>query len=322
MSKLTVEEFENYRNLGRALKISNQVFDVIVTLDVGPRVMHFSKSGGGNILEDEVEISEPLPDGNIWKLYGGHRVWHSPEAFPRSYMSDSLPLEKYELLENRILMLKKEEPWVQVQKAIKVELLSDRVKVVNCLTNKGAWPIEIAVWALTVGSRGGREVCPVVQKNTGLLPNTFYVLWPYSRLNDKRVYWGEKYIIVDNNPQDYTAFKFGYPNEYGWVAFFNRNLCFIKKYTHYPNAKYPDFGCSWETYTSFWGTELESLSPLKVVDPGETVEHVEEWFLFEDVEFPTRDEEVIEKILTPLAIEAGIELPKVVNKGWNPQAEK
>lgn len=168
-------------------------------------------------------ISEDLPDGTTWKIYGGHRVWHSPEAFPRSYLSDNDPLEKYELLEDGICMYQKEEPWTQIKKIIEVRLFEDRVIVRNRLVNNTAWPTEMAVWSLTIGSKGGREICPLVQKNTGLLPNTHYVIWPYSRLNDERIYWGQKYAVVDNDPENQTAFKFGYPNEYGWVAYFNKD---------------------------------------------------------------------------------------------------
>jgi hypothetical protein len=318
MANVEFKNINNFKGLGKAMRLFNNEFELIVTLDIGPRIMHFSKPGGANILEDDVSVSETLPDGSVWNIYGGHRVWHSPEAFPRSYMTDGLPLEKYELLDNGICMYQKEEPWVQIQKIIEVHILSDRVKVMNRLVNNGAWDIEMAVWSLTVGSQKGREVCPVVQRNTGLLPNTLYVNWPYSRLNDKRVYWGQKYIVVDNDPENQTAFKFGYPNEYGWAAYFNHNLCFIKKYSHESGGKYPDFGCSWETYTSFWGVELESLSPLSIVRPGTSVELIDEWFLFDNIKCPGLDEAEIDSILTPLSSQVGIELPVVSSEGWNP----
>ncbi len=44
---------------------------------------------------------------------------------------------------------------------------------------------------------------------------------------------------------------------------------------------YPDFGCNCETYTAGTFIELESLGPLEVVAPGESVQHLERWSLFE-----------------------------------------
>lgn len=318
MSKIKFKELEDFKRYGRAIKIHNDYLEIIVTLDIGPRIMHFSVLDGRNILEDNVTISEKLPDGREWKIYGGHRVWHSPEAFPRSYMSDGFPLESYNKTDDGIAMYQETEPWSQVKKSIHVKLLNDRVKVLNSLENKNAWPIEMGVWSLTVGSIGGMEVCPIVQRNTGLLPNASYIGWPYSRLNDERVYWGQRYITVDNNPKNNAAFKFGYPNEYGWAAYFNHNMCFIKKYSHDMEGNYPDRGCSWETYSSFWGIELESLSPLKIVNPGTSIEHEDEWLIFDNIEKPSKNEDSIEKSLSKISETASIELPIVSTERWDP----
>lgn len=313
------ETIPDYKGLGEALRIVSEACEVIVPLGIGPRIMHFSVPGGENILEEDASLYETLPDGTEWKIYGGHRLWHSPEAFPRSYVSDSHPLERNTLLEDGVLLVQAEEAWTQMQKEMEVRLVNGRVRIVNRIINRGAWPVEIAVWSLTVGSRGGREVCPVVQRNTGLLPNSHYVSWPYSRLDDSRVRWGQKYIVVDNDENDKTAFKFGYPNEYGWVAYFNKELCFIKKFNHNPEGKYPDCGCSWETYSSYWGIELESLSPLQVVKPGNCVEHVDEWFVFSGMSVPEREDAAIEAALNSIANEAGIELPVISSVGWDPR---
>lgn len=321
MPNVQFKDVDDYKGLGKAIKIANDNYEIIAALDIGPRIMHFAKPDGENIFEDEANLGETLPDGSEWKIYGGHRVWHSPEAFPRSYVSDSIPLEKYEKLSDGIILYQKEEAWTHIQKIMEVRLCDDRVKVVNRLKNNGAWPIEMAVWSLTIGSRNGREVCPVIQRNSGLLPNTHYVNWPYSRMDDSRVYWGQKYIVVDNDPGDETAFKFGYPNEYGWIAYFNKGLCYIKKFHHSRSGNYPDRGCSWETYTSYWGVELESLSPLQTVKPGKDISLEDEWFLFDGVQCPERDEEQIEKVLGDIADIAEIELPVVSSDGWDPTFE-
>jgi len=174
-----------------------------------------------------------------------------------------------------------------------------------------------------VCSRGGREIVPVVQRNTGLQTNTGYRSWPYSRLDDHRVRWGQRYIAVDNDPKDETAFKFGYGNEAGWAAYFNHGQCFVKRYDHVRGATYPDEGCSYQTYTSYWGIELESLSPLKLIKPGKTHVHEEHWYACEAAEKPPfDDEDGIAKIMAPIAAVTGIELPVVSNEGWDPTFEE
>ncbi len=322
MTAIRCEDIENFKKLGKALKISNGKFDVIVTLDVGPRVMHLSLAGRENMFEDEVDLCEKLPDGTEWRLYGGHRVWHSPEAFPRSYISDGQPLDRYEIFEDGIMMYQKEEEWTKIVKAIEVRFLEGSIQVTNHLTNNGAWPLEVAVWSLTHGARDGREVCPVVQRNTGLLPNAAYVNWPYSRMNDPRVYWGQKYIVVDNDRENKSAFKFGYANELGWAAYFNKGQCFIKKYSHDRNGKYPDMGCSWETYTGYTGIELETLSPLQILGSMKSLAHSEEWYVFDCPDRPSIDEEEIDRFIQPMSQSAGFEMPVLNSEGWDPTFEE
>jgi hypothetical protein len=49
-------------------------------------------------------------------------------------------------------------------------------------------------------------------------------------------------------------------------------------------AKYPDSGCNFEVFTDEDSLELETLGPLRNLEPGETAEHIERWWLFKDVE--------------------------------------
>ena len=322
MSKMNVTEIEKYKTYGRALKLDNGKLEVIVTLDVGPRIMHFSKMNGENLFADEVELKEKLPDGRIYDFYGGHRVWHSPEAFPRSYIFDGEPLESYELTDDGIIMKQKEEEWTHIKKTVELRFTEDSVKVKSSLTNNGAWTIEMSVWSLIIGSLNGREILPVTQRQTGLLHNTHYVSWSYSRMNDPRVYWGQRYIVVDQDENNNESpFKLGYPNEMGWMAYFNKGLCFVKRFTHERNAKYSDMGSSWQTHSANWGIDIESLSPLQFVKPGKTISHEEEWFAFDAPKRPEINEDEIASILGPMAKKAGFELPVVNTEGWDPTFE-
>jgi hypothetical protein len=48
-------------------------------------------------------------------------------------------------------------------------------------------------------------------------------------------------------------------------------------------ARYPDFGCNFEVFSNSDFLELETLGPLVELQPRETVEHVENWWLFAGV---------------------------------------
>jgi hypothetical protein len=318
MTAMTCEEIEQYKTYGRALRLSNGALEAIVTLDVGPRTMHVSLAGGPNMFADGCGLKEDLPDGTVYEYFGGHRVWHSPEAFPRSYVSDSHPLDHHELYDDGVLLVQRQESWTQIAKSVELRFRAESIAVTSTLTNNGAWPIEMAVWSLFLGSPNGRLILPVVQRNAGLLPNTSYAIWSYSRMNDPRVHWGQRYVVLDHDEANEAAFKFGYANESGWLAYVNNGCCLVKTFRHERGAQYPDRGCSSEAYSAGWGIDIESLSPLRLVRPGESISHDEEWFVFECPKRPSVDDDEIADVLAPFARRAGFELPAVSGEVWDP----
>jgi hypothetical protein len=117
---------------------------------------------------------------------------------------------------------------------------------------------------------GGVQVMPQPARDTGLLPNRMVALWPYSKMNDPRINWGDRYIVLRQIPGMKAPFKLGIPNEGGWAAYFNHGNLFIKHFSHIAGGRYPDYGSSYETYTNHIMMEMESLSPLKLVEPEGT----------------------------------------------------
>jgi len=302
---VTVKEIK-FGKWGNCIEVSNGIVDFVATIDFGPRIIRYGLVGKENMFFEDVNDKLNLDGeqfevfgGGKWHIYGGHRLWHSPEGNPRSYYLDNEKVN-WEKVENGIKLRPNPEKWNQLQKEIEIVLMPDssRVKVIHRTTNIGAWPIEFSQWALSVMAPGGKEVVPQPQRQTGLLGNRILALWPYSNMADKRVFWGEKYITVTQDSNATTNFKFGLTNEDGWAAYFNRGDLFVKYYNHFMDAKYPDFGVSYETFTNAEMLEIESLGELKLTDPGETVEHVEEWELFGDVAVPNNDEAEIAALLS------------------------
>lgn len=282
-----------------SIKLSNGIIDVVVTTDIGPRIVKFGFENDVNEFNlDPKTIG--LKGGDEYRYYGGHRLWHSPEDRKRTYVPDNDEVDWHEI-ENGVRLIQKPEKWVNTQKQIDIILSPDesRVRLVHRITNLGAWPIELSAWTITVLNTEGIEIIPQPNKDTDLLPNRQIVLWPYSKMNDKRVYWGEKYIALKQDPNNREPFKLGINNQEGWAAYARGGHLFVKRYYPQQDATYPDFGVSFETYTNDWMLEIETLSPFTKLQPGETVEHVEEWELYNNVNIKDIDEgafdEVVEK---------------------------
>ena len=296
MSEIKIQKIP-YGGWQNCIQITNGIVDLIVTTDVGPRIIRYGFVGQDNEF-CEIKSTMGLTGGDEWRIYGGHRLWHSPESRPRTYEPDNSPV-KWEKLSDGIKTIQDTEPHTLIKKEMEVTLSAGNtaVKIIHRLINKGPWPVELSVWSLSAMAKEGKEVLPQSSKDTGLLPNRIISLWPYTKLKDPRVCWGDKYIILQQDTGMTKPFKFGASNENGWAAYFNHNHLFIKYYTHKTDARYPDFGVSYETYTNDFMLEMDTLSPLTVLEPGAKAEHVEKWELFDNVPMPSNNEAGVENIL-------------------------
>ncbi len=293
-----------YAGWDDCLRLSNGAVEAVLTTAVGPRVIRYAQIGEENVL-GEVEADRGRTGGAKWRLYGGHRLWHAPEDPVRTYRPDNRPPAVREIPGGAALRQEVESA-TGIEKELEITLApsSTRVYLLHRLTNRGLWPVRPAAWAITVMAPGGWEVIPQPESAAGLLPDRVIALWPYSRLSDPRLVFSESHILLRQDPAAAGPFKLGLPNRPGWAGYFNRGRFFRKLHRHIRSARYPDFGCSYETYTNAAMLEMETLSPLVLLAPGESVEHLEEWELFPDLPFPGLAPGAIEAALSALPVPA------------------
>lgn len=296
MSEVSVRKVE-YKGWKNCLEVSNGTIALIATTDVGPRVIKFGFTGMENEFYEFPEHSGKT-GGDEYRLYGGHRLWHAPEDPVRSYSPDNSRVS-YRKKKYGVVLTQDAEPSTQIRKEMEISMTPDlaKVSVLHRLTNEGLWDVELSAWCLSMMAAGGTEIIPLNTRETKLLPNGAISLWPYTKLNDKRVHWGEKYITLSQDKMSSTAFKIGLYNEAGWAAYANNGHLFVKEYRHEEDMEYPDFNSSYETYTCGAFLEMESLSPFALLSPGETVEHIEIWSLYDHVEKPQNEKDIEEKIV-------------------------
>jgi len=302
MNKIQIKGV-SYGGWNNCIEIKNDIVDLIVTVDVGPRIIRFGFVGKENEM-CEVGATLGLKGGSEWRIYGGHRLWHGPEDEYRTYEPDNSPVF-WEKIPNGIKTLQDIEQRTGIRKEMEITLSQEgsRVHILHRLTNEGAGPMEVSVWSISAMSTSGMEVVPQTRRDTGLLPNRNMVLWPYTRLNDPRISLGDRYIILRQDPSEIRPLKFGTSNEQGWGAYFNHGHLFVKYYEHKEGAAYPDFGASYESYTNDFMLEMETLSPLTMLEPGSSMEHSEAWELFDDVQMPGNEDEIEETLRGRLHIQ-------------------
>jgi hypothetical protein len=295
-----------YKGWPNCYRLSNGRIELIATTDVGPRIIRLGFPNGPNEFKEFDEMIGKT-GGDEWRIYGGHRLWHSPEARPRSYEPDNSPVQA-RVDGDTLHLVQPVEAATAIEKAVDVKLYADaaHVRVTHRLKNTGLWPVELAPWALSVMAPGGAAFAPQPTKAHPdlLLPNRTLVLWPYSNMADPRHVWGKDFVILKS--QDATGpTKLGLSANDGWAAYSNHGHLFVKRFAYKENAHYPDNGCSVEIYTNTGMLELETLGPLQTLQPGESVEHVEEWYLLDgpavtDDASAHQAAQVIEKATQPL----------------------
>lgn len=280
-------------------RISNEQIEVIVTAEVGPRVLRCGFVGAPNFFG----VSESLQGqtgGEAWKPYGGHRLWHAPESHPRTYAPDNAPVQ-VETLANSLRFTQPTEAATGIQKEIEVRLVGPtQVEVVHRLRNHNLWPVNLAPWALTVMAQNGTAILPLPPRRPwgvdNLLPANQLVLWSYTNFTDPRWTFGERYILLRQDPNLPIAQKIGVSAPIRWAAYAHHGELFIKTFAADAGATYPDFGSVFETFTNDEILELETLGPLAPLAPQSTVEHTEYWHLFRNVPQPTTERDVVEHV--------------------------
>ena len=260
----------------RALKND---FLQIEYLTASQRVMSLSLTGKPNMLAD-ISGTPPIPTPwGDFHFRGGHRLWHSPEAMPRTYVPDTGEMTITDLPDGVILETQTE-PGTGIRKRIEIRLAAEKPSATlrHTLINDGLWPVELAPWAITQFRLGGTAILPMPIGNVdaaGLLPNRQISFWPYTRLNDPRLSLRDDYVIFKADAL--PPFKIGYFNPHGWLAYWLDGVLFRKTFGAQTGALYPDNNCNVEIYCNDQFVELESLAPLTTLNPGASVEHVETW---------------------------------------------
>lgn len=281
-------------------RMTNGQIELVATSDVGPRIIRLGFVGGQNLFaEFPQEIGKT--GGDVWRSYGGHRLWHAPEGQPRSYWPDNVPVEVAES-GNTLTLTQPTEGSTGIQKAITVTMDPDRnlVTVVHRLTNHNLWAVELAPWALSVMNKGGMGIVPAVPfapHPQSLLPARPLVQWTYTNMADPRWRWGTKYIVLRQDPQNAAPQKIGIGNQEGWGAYSLGEDLFIKSFRYVPGAAYPDMGCSMEFFTNADMLEVESVAPLVKLEPAASVEHTEKWLVARVGAVDNTDAAIDEKVL-------------------------
>ncbi|MCX6628671.1 MAG: hypothetical protein NTW28_13705 [Candidatus Solibacter sp.] len=300
---ITIEKI-NYQDWANSWQVSNGEVELVVTGDVGPRVMHYGFAGGQNFFKEFAGQMGKTGEAT-WQPRGGHRVWIAPEDIVKSYAPDNAPVAT-DVEGDVIVCTGPVEALTGMEKKITVKMAATgtAVELIHQVRNAGGEPSRVAPWVLTMFAQGGSGIHGFPPRGTHpemLEPTNPLVMWAFTHLDDPRWRLSRKYLVLRQDPNNRNPQKLGTYNRHTWGAYLLNGELFVKRYEAVASpAAYPDFGCTFETFTNADILELETLGPLTTLAPGESVSHTERWTAHRDVRLSAWTDEELDAVVLPL----------------------
>ena len=160
-------EFENF---GKCLSISNEKIKLLVTVDIGPRIIYFGLNDGKNVLFNDIErnyiedlevIKSYYGEDKVRYRYGGHKMLTLPEIMPDSFYPDNKALT-YSITNNGAVFFQEEQEKNDI--SISLEILlndsSNDVMIIHTLKNTSKIEQEIGISASTDMNPSGTLIIP------------------------------------------------------------------------------------------------------------------------------------------------------------------
>jgi hypothetical protein len=290
-----------YNGWKNNIRLANRDIEVIITQDIGPRIMHCGFIGERNLFA-ELPDQQGGTGEKQWMLRGGHRLWIAPEDPRRTYELDNEPVE-VKAIPGGVRVTQRKGRLTGIQKSMEITLSRDRneVKVAHFLKNAGRRTSLVAPWALSVMARDGMAIIPLPAKiphTKRLTHNQQWSLWGYTDLTDPRWTLGSRYVFFR---QDRTRGpnKIGMAHREGWVAYQLGEFLFVKRFAWKEGGVYPDGDVNFEAFSNQDFLEVETLGPLVTLTPGKVIRHDETWALYRKIR-PCRIEADVDRAILPL----------------------
>lgn len=250
-------------------------YEVVAATGFGPRLLGLKRGGSPNTfvrLSPEVSIEQP--SGEIYRFWGGHRLWVSPEVPSVTYSPDDHVCDVSFGTDSLTISAPSDK--AGFEKSLHLLADGETLRVEHRLRWVGKNPVLASPWALTQLPPGGVAILPVAGGDDGspLQADRSLVIWPYTRLDDERISWEEGSVLIDTRPGE--PIKLGSGPTPRAVGYLRDGYLFTKRFES-AEGEYPDRGAVAQIYANDTFCELESLGLLAQLEPGDEASHVEVW---------------------------------------------
>lgn len=298
---ITIDKI-NYKGYANSYRMTNGTVELVVTSDVGPRILFYGFVGQQNFFRNFEEQMGQSGEAS-WTIRGGHRLWKGPEDRFATYALDNSPIA-IQTDGNTLITLQPVEKETGLRKTMRITLASEgtEVAVHHIIENTNQLPVELAAWTPTVMAQNGLGISGFPPRGTHpemLEPTNPLIMWAFTDLSDPRWKFTKKYLTLRQDPNNRSPQKLGHFNLATWGAYHLNNQLFLKQYAPTPGLPHPEFGASFEIFTNQDFLELETMGPLTKLNKDEHLDHLERWKLVDKVALPEISDEALDAALLP-----------------------
>ena len=289
-----------------ALRMGNGLVVLVAVPDIGGRIMEYKLNGHPFLWTNPEEYGHTCPppatEGErVWHNFGGYKIWPAPQSEwkgPPDPVGSQLDGGKWtgEIVQptgqvGEIKLVSPADPSVtglQITRVVRLFAGSTRVEVRETFSNVSDHPVRWSAWdvtqvpgALKDGSTGDQESRIYFPLN----PESKFPAG-FAKLIDDPAGDSQWEIVKEHGlmrvSYRHQTGKIGADSLAGWIAHVVEihNLAYIKRFEVEKLAEYPDQGSTVEVYTSGGAPymEVEVLSPLLSLRPGEERTVVRQWY--------------------------------------------
>lgn len=291
----------NFHGWDDSVKLNNGYAQVIVTPSIG-RITHFSLYAEENLLHIDPRfagkrlIDTPIEkDGKpIWATFGGDRIWPMEESLfekvngskrPPDYDIDGLPWQ-VEMLKEGVAITSRVSRFngVKIRREIRLKaglasvLITQKMTKVKAAEPADLAPLPMTIWNITKVHKPDVIFFPLYDDVSAKQDQASVIIPEWEDVPNQAA----KNLVVEDGiaylyPGEGEHQKLGGRAD-GWIAMIKKDRLFVELFTFIEKATYPDGGTSATTWMGEGTAELECLSPLVSLKPGESIRHNLEWF--------------------------------------------
>lgn len=290
----------NYKGWSKSIEISNGKVRLVVVPEVG-RILHYGYIHQDNLLYINKKLEGiQLQEGKAYvennkktsPNIGGDRILANSEPYYEQitslwnlsdYWINAAPYS-FEILSNGIVIKSpvSKLQGIQIERSIKLSPHGSKVTIDQSIhkiapakeTHMDSIPLTL--WNLTKIKPPKSSWLPL---NTNSIFKKGYMIPSWSDAENVAA----NNIVVENNvlklkPIEQGSQKVG-ADARGWVAALIDDVLMVERFPVIPNAIYPDGGTNATLYSNKYFTELECLSPEKILSIGDSLHHTITWEL-------------------------------------------